>query len=86
MVKKFFFKKGIKKEPHFAHFKVINNNINCPFRLSAQSVDSWKLLNYEGKKQRRDLFNQYLLEIIENSFPECLDVVFFVNFRGSRNF
>jgi hypothetical protein len=58
-------KRGDYKKPHFAHFKATSSS-RCSLRLTGYSQGS-SGLTPEDKKQRRELFQKYFLNIIERS-------------------
>ncbi|MGI0481901.1 competence protein CoiA family protein [Geminocystis sp. CENA526] len=66
-----YLKKGEKNQPHFAHFKILENSPqNCSLRVFSDDLDSWRRLTIHGKNQRRRIFNQYFLDIINNTYPD----------------
>ncbi len=62
-------KKGIKKLPHFAHFKkLINSPKDCLLRVTGYSdSEVWSQLTPQGREQRRKLFQQFFLEMLSSS-------------------
>lgn len=62
-------KKGIKKLPHFAHFKeLINSPKDCSLRVIGYSdSEVWSQLTPQGRKQRRKLFQQFFLKMLASS-------------------
>lgn len=58
-------KRGDYKKPHFAHFKATYSS-RCSLRVTGYSEES-SGLTPEDKKQRRDLFQKYFLNIIARS-------------------
>jgi hypothetical protein len=58
-------KRGDYKKPHFAHFKATSSS-RCSFRVTGYSEGS-SGLNPKHKKQRRELFQKYFLNILARS-------------------
>lgn len=58
-------KKGDYKKPHFAHFQATSSS-RCSFRVTGYSEGA-SGLTPEDKKQRRELFQKYFLNIIARS-------------------
>jgi len=61
-----FYKRGSKKKPHFAHFKELSHSPDCIYRAGGaiNTRQKWLQLNYQGREQRRFLFQRHFLDII----------------------
>jgi hypothetical protein len=66
---------GEKVSPYFAHFKSNELTKDCDFRkYSSNGYPSWRNLVID-KKQRRSLFEQHFLQIINNTHLDFLDLI-----------
>lgn len=62
-----YLKHGEKKQPHFAHFQIFDDN-ECSLRVTGYS-QGWSNLTAEGKGQRRKLFYEHFLHMIAINSP-----------------
>ncbi|MEH1998207.1 MAG: hypothetical protein V7L00_05565 [Nostoc sp.] len=59
-------RRGSVRNPYFAHFMDVGSTPStCPLRVRGYS-DSWSELTVESKGQRRQLFQEYFISIINN--------------------